>query len=116
MLEAASITWVFCSILFLRRMEDVLPASRDASHCQGFSPAEGILAVAPDIYSTPAVYLPDGTQVAWPTDNSILTQPLNPDFWYPIDLGQYLDANGNSKCEPGGATQWIRWAETHSPL
>jgi YD repeat-containing protein len=72
-----------------------------ASQLQGFAPTEGIRAVAPDIYSTPAIYLPDGTQVAWPTDNSILTQPLNPDFWYPKDLGQYLDANGNSKCEPG---------------
>ena len=88
-----------------------------ASQLQGFAPGEGILAVAPDIYSTPAIYLPDGTQVAWPTDNSILNPPLNPDFWYPISLGQYLDANGNSKCEPqAGMHQWIRWAETRSPL
>jgi RHS repeat-associated protein len=66
---------------------------------QGFAPADPVLARAPDEYSTPAVYMPDGTQVAWPTDNSILSPPINPDFWYPIGLGQYLDTNGNSKCE-----------------
>jgi YD repeat-containing protein len=69
---------------------------------QGYSPAEGILARVSDIYSTPSVFLPDGTQVAWPTDNSLLNPPVSPDFWYPIGLGQYLDANGNSKCELGG--------------
>jgi hypothetical protein len=66
---------------------------------QGFSPGEGIFARVSDIYSTPAVYLPDGTQVAWPTDNSILNPPATPDGWAPIYLAQYLDTNGNSKCE-----------------
>jgi RHS repeat-associated protein len=69
---------------------------------QGFVAGEGIFARVSDIYSTPAVYLPDGTQVAWPTDNSILNPPATPDGWVPNDLGHYQDANGNSKCEPGG--------------
>jgi RHS repeat-associated protein len=69
------------------------------SQLQSFTPAEAILSRAPDVYSTPAVYLPDGTQVAWPTDNSILNPPATPDGWVPVPLGQYLDANGNSKCE-----------------
>jgi len=34
--------------------------------------SEPIFATVPDVYSTPAIYLPDGTQVAWPQDNSIL--------------------------------------------
>src|SRR6476660_9372178 len=68
---------------------------------QGFAPTDAVLGRAPDEYSTPAVYMPDGTQVAWPTDNSILNPPSTPDFWYPLNLGQYLDTNGNSKCEFG---------------
>jgi hypothetical protein len=71
---------------------------------QGYAPTDGILGRVPDIFSTPAIYLPDGTQVAWPTDNSILSPPVNPDFWYPIPLGAYLDPDGNSKCEGAGCT------------
>src|SRR5262249_774116 len=68
---------------------------------QGFTPGEAILARAPDVYSTPAVYLPAATQLPWPTDNSILNPPATPNGWASIGLGQYQDANGNSKCEPG---------------
>ena len=117
MLEAASITWVFCNILFFRRMEDVLPASRERANCRALPRPRGSWQSRRISTQRPRSICRTAHRWHGRLITLFLLSLLNPDFWYPIDLGQYLDANGNSRCDRQGIyAQWIHWAETRSPL
>ncbi|MGH9509004.1 MAG: hypothetical protein ACRD2M_03635, partial [Terriglobales bacterium] len=63
--------------------------------------AAGIWAIMPSTGHTPSVWLADGTQVAWPvlTGGWLPNPDLNQKQYV---LGNYKDANGNSKNETAG--------------